>query len=106
MSEALDAKHESDTKRDGFLSYAGEVHALVIGLSVGFASGVAGTYEIAGSLILATFGFKGFDSLRKAGKEEIDEGAIGEVRREPWYAAGGALCGLAVGTVARLAGGG
>lgn len=95
-------KHEHQTDYDGFLSYAGEFHALTLGLATGFASIVAGEPKVAALVILATIGVRGSGTvarqLAKIGKKREDSTALGELRREPWYAVGGVIIGVVGGT--------
>ena len=93
----LSSAREAATERDGFLSYAGEFHAAVIGLGVGASSAVVQEPVVAASVVLATFGLRGAGrarrQLKKVGKPGIDESALNEIRREPWYATGATLAG-------------
>lgn len=73
---------ESDTERDGFLSYTTEWHALIIGSATGLVSALTAAYELAALLVFAALGLKAADAK-----------GLREVRREPWYALGG-LTGL------------
>lgn len=90
-------KHESGTEYDGALSYAGEFHALALGLAVGFASIASGAPQVAAGVVLATLGLRGSGhfarALAKIGKKTEDATALGELRREPWYAVGGVVIG-------------
>lgn len=89
-----DAPRESDTTRDGFLSYAAEWHALVIGLSAGLVAGWSGRTDLAIAVIAAALG----GSAVEAGKRRLaGEGVIRDVSAEPWYAAGGVIVGFLVG---------
>jgi len=97
-----DAKTEAGSDRGGFLSYAGEWHALTVGLSVGLAGGVTGDYEVVATLLLVTFGFKPASKLKNIGKKDMGESVAGELKREPWYAGGGAIVGTVLGTSAGL----
>lgn len=99
----MDAPRESDTKRDGFLSYAGEVHALTLGLAVGLASVITGTYLIAAAFILTSVGYKTANKLT-GGRGVLTDTVVGEIRKEPWYAVGGVLISIGVGEVAQALG--
>lgn len=72
-----DAASESDSKRDGFLSYAGEWHATAIGGAVGTMFGLSGEMWIL--LALATVIF-----TRKA----LPNQHLRDARREVAYTAG------------------
>lgn len=99
---------EADTERNGFLSYAGEWHALTIGLSVGAASAIVGKPEIAAAVVLVAVGFKPAAALLHAGKA-VTLAALGQttgpnalvedLRREPWYAGGGVVVGYSLALV-------
>jgi hypothetical protein len=91
----LSSPNESDTEYGGFLSYAGEWHALAVGLSVGFGAGVAGRPEVAAGVVGAAFGLPALTN----GVKLRGRFAVKELRREPWYGAGAALIGYAVGAV-------
>ena len=91
----LSSPRESDTEYGGFLSYAGEWHALAVGLSVGFGAGVAGRPEVAAGVIGVAFGLPALSNgIKLRGRLAVEE-----LRREPWYGAGAALIGYAVGAV-------
>lgn len=92
-------KTEAQTDRDGFLSYAGEFHALAIGLGIGMYAAISKDPELVKAMLAISLGLGGSseakrrvrNALDKAGVEEKGESAIGEVVREPWYAAGGVM---------------
>jgi hypothetical protein len=94
-------KHETGTDYNGALSYAGEFHALALGLAVGFASIASGAPQVAAGVVLATLGLRGSArfsrALSKIGKKKENSTALGEMRREPWYAVGGVIIGMAFG---------
>lgn len=92
MVDLPDGAEEEDTERDGFLSYAGEWHALAVGLAVGLVASVTGRWALAGVVVAAALGVS-------ASKRVERLPALGEVRREPWYALGGLAIGAAVGFV-------
>lgn len=73
---------EDDSDYDGAFSYAGEVHAFVIGLAVGVATVVP-------SRRLKRFVYSGI-GLGDATRSK----AMQEVRAESWYAFGGVLAGM------------
>ena len=97
-------KKEAQTQRDGFLSYAGEFHSLALGLGVGFMSAVQQNPEMMSAFIAITLSLgTGGETYRrvkkklgKIGKEIEKSTAIGEIRREPWYALGGSMITYAV----------
>jgi hypothetical protein len=78
---------EDASDPDGALSYAGEWHALAVGIGSGFTAAVTGQPVILAGLIAVALGISG---------REIDvsfggRGVVHEVKREPWYATGGGL---------------
>lgn len=77
-----DSSDESETERDGFLSTRREIHASVIGIVVGIAVAMTGSWELAGLFVFATLGTK---------LGSLDSVGLLEIRREPWYASGGFL---------------
>lgn len=90
-----DAPTESESDRDGVLSYAAEWHALEIGLAVGFLAAVSGEWHLA--LLVATVAL----GVRKAqGK------TLREVAREGWYALSGLFVGAIIGMVGKSVAGG
>jgi len=74
------ATSESDTERDGFLSYSTEVHATIIGVGAGFATATADVPIVLAALILVAFGLTSIDRLNRK--------VAHEMRREPWYFTG------------------
>ena len=95
LRHAPDGAKESDTPRPGFLSYAGEWHALAVGLGAGIAAGTTGRWELAAVVVAVALGLK-------AGKVKgADPSApvVGEVRREPWYGLGGVVIGVVFGVL-------
>lgn len=96
---------ESQTPRDGFLSYAGEFHSLAIGLAVGGYAGLNDNPELAAAMIGVALGLATGSSaarrVKKALKMVGDGGfrnALAEVKREPWYNLGGLVVGYTVGS--------
>lgn len=87
------AATEAGTIRDGFLSHATEVHALVIGLGAGFVSELLHQPIAAAAVVMVALGLKGADWARRHLSSEV----VGEVRQEPWYAVAGVLVGYVVG---------
>ena len=85
----MQLQEESDTERDGFLSYSGERHALIIGLFFGLVSGLTGYYEPMAVIAGVMIGEK--KVVRQASEKLV------EIKREPWYAGGGAMVGFTVG---------
>jgi len=79
-----DSGDEEDTERDGFLSYAGEWHAMALGFGVG----LTGTKALIGLFIAFVFGI-GTEKLRMSPhlKDAAEESA---------YSVGGVGIGLAV----------
>lgn len=76
------APTESDSARDGLLSYSKEWHALIIGVVVGVVTVLTGRWEFAGVTVAIVL------SLRAA------PGKLSQLRREPWYALGGLGIGM------------
>jgi hypothetical protein len=89
--EVPDASTEAGTDRDGVLSYAGEWHALIVGLAAGFVALQTG-FEML--LVVVAAAALGIEAGKRAGSTSTVK-ALGEVRREPWYALGGLLVGAA-----------
>lgn len=81
------APTEDDTEYNGFLSYAGEFHALIIGLAAGFTAAVSGQPMILAGLFAIALGISG----RKINVEFRGRHVVHEVKRESWYAIGGGL---------------
>jgi len=80
------APNEDASEYNGFLSYAGEWHALVIGLSTGFTAAVLARPVLLAGLFGVALGIKGIQRVKFRGR-----GVVHELRREPWYACGGGL---------------
>lgn len=96
--ELPDGATEADTDRDGVLSYAGEYHALVVGAGAGLAAGATGKWELA---VVVASAALGVEAARRS-KSTVENPrlpAIGEIRREPWYACAGLLVGALVGAL-------
>lgn len=91
--ELPDAAEESGTDRDGVLSYAGEWHALFVGLAAGMVAILTGQYGLLLAVAAAALGIEG---LARAGKIRNVK-AVGEIRREPWYALAGLVLGAVIG---------
>lgn len=72
MVELPDEPAEESTERNGFLSYAGEVHAFILGV---------------------------YRGLSTADPTTDDPPEYADVEAEPWYYAGGFLLGWAIGRV-------
>lgn len=98
--ERRSAPTEEDTEYNGFLSYAGEFHALTIGLSVGASSAVLETPEVAATIVLVSLGVKGKDSV----KNRLESDVVHEIRRESWYSCGGVGIGYGVGLLGKTLG--
>lgn len=96
--ELPDGATEADTERDGFLLYAGEWHALVLGGGAGLAAGATGNWQLAVVVASAAFGV-GAAVRSKGTVENPSLPAIGEVKQEPWYACAGLLVGTVVGAL-------
>ncbi|WP_459191839.1 hypothetical protein [Halosimplex sp. J119] len=76
---------ESETERDGPFSTLREIHAATVGLAVGVVVGLTGHIELAALFVFIALGAK----LGSVGPLE-------DIRREPWYALGLFLVGLAI----------
>lgn len=68
---------ESDSKRNGLLSYAGEVHPVAYALGIGFAA-TCGILELQ-LLVAAALG------TREAGRYRLNARVLREIRAEPQY---------------------
>lgn len=90
------APSESATKRDGFLSYKSETHAVGAGLGLGFAIAVSGELSILG--VLLTFVLYG-----NRGEKILTPELVNDIRSEMQYFLGGLFVGLLLGVIARLA---
>jgi len=68
--------NESDTDRDGFLSYSGEYHAVAVGAAFGLISAVTGNPVITGFLALVIMGKSKVSNahLRHSAKEAAYSG--------------------------------
>jgi len=76
------APTESDSARDGLLSYAVEWHALIVGAVVGAVTVLTQRWELAGVTVAIVL------SVRAA------PGPLSQMRSEPWYALGGLGTGM------------
>lgn len=74
---------ESDTEFDGVLSYATELHAVVIGFTTALALGLPGLAAV----VITALAWRG-------SKRITNRKAIRELQREPWYGLGGGLIGF------------
>lgn len=72
-----DAPTEAESERDGFVSYAGEVHAMSIGLFGGFATAYAGDVELVAAFVAIVFG-----------GQKLGSSHLRDARREAAYTAG------------------
>jgi len=81
------APNEDAHEYDGVLSYAGEWHALIIGLGTGFTAAVTAQPVVLAGLFAVALGISGVD----VGVQFDGRGVAHELRREPWYAVGGGL---------------
>ena len=95
MKYAPDGAREKDTKRPGFLSYAGEWHALAVGLAAGLAAGTTGRWELAAAVVAVALGMQ----AGKVKGADPSVAMVGEVRSEPWYALGGVVIGTTLGVI-------
>jgi hypothetical protein len=93
---------ESDSDRDGFLSYKSETHAAGLGLAAGFFATAHGETQLLALVYGAAVYGKAYEASGQRRRLWTD------VRSEPHYALGGAVVGAAFGILAgwitRLAG--
>jgi len=89
LAKSLSRSKEKYTDRGGFLSYAGEFHALIIGLGVGVYSALTGDIALLIFMLSIALGtsWSGFIAKRY----NIPKKISGEVKREPWYTIGGII---------------
>lgn len=78
--ELPDAPSEDATDGDGLLSYAGEWHALALGAGAGLAASVGDRPELVVVVVAIALGVRAAPTSK-----------LKELRREPWYATGGAV---------------
>jgi hypothetical protein len=104
LAYRLSRKTEKQTEYDGFLSYAGEWHALTLGLSVGASSAISRTPQVAATVAMVALGFKGASAMPNVGKKKEKASVVGEIQREPWYATGGVVLGFLGGVSVSLLG--
>jgi len=78
---------EDATEYDGFLSYPGEWHALIIGLGTGFTAAVTGQPIVLAGLVSVALGISGVE----IGVKFRGRGVVNELRREPWYGVGAGI---------------
>jgi hypothetical protein len=93
---------ESDTSRNGFLSYTGEYHAAAVGAGAGLTGALTlGTpletigVTAVGSVAAIALGIKGAGKLN-------NQWVVEEVHHESWYALGFMLIAFAFGLAATL----
>jgi hypothetical protein len=94
--EDAGAPTESDSDRNGFLSYHAESHAVGVGLGVGFVAIATGNIQYIGLV------WPAITAGLRAKNKEFGK-ILTDVRQEPHYAAGGLVAGAVLGVVARLA---
>lgn len=78
--------HEEDTDRDGLLSYSVEVHAAVIGVSVGVAAMMGGDMQLVMALVSIALGVGRV-------QQQFSDKVKSQLIKEPWYALAGAAIG-------------
>lgn len=86
---------ERQSDRDGFLSYAIEVHALAIGAGVGFTAVTTGTPQLAAGVISVALGLN-------RGRVQLNPTVTADIRREPAYFIGGLGLGASVAVLVGL----
>lgn len=98
--EIPDGKTEADTERDGLLSYAGEWHALILGIGAG------ATYSptLVGMFLAYVFGkchLLGILSPGSTGEKcpLKETGHMEDAAKEPGYSIAGVLLGLALNAI-------
>ncbi|WP_167599521.1 hypothetical protein [Halorussus marinus] len=93
---------ESDSERDGFLSYKSETHAVGLGIAAGFFATAHGETQLLALVYGAAVYGKAYEASGQRRRLWKD------VRSEPHYALGGAVAGSVFGILAgwlvRLAG--
>ena len=72
---------------DGLLSSRREWHALIVGLAAGATAALAGRPELLGVVVAISLGVRGV------------KGPLTDLKKEPWYADGGALIGYGLVTI-------
>jgi len=87
MPSPISAASEDETERDGLFSYRAEIHAAIVGLAVGLVVGMTGSWELASLFVFVALGAK----LASVKHEKLRD-----IRREPWYALGTFVVGLAL----------
>jgi hypothetical protein len=87
---------EQDTEYNGVLSYAGEWHALIIGLAAGIVAIYTHQPMVAIGVMGVALGLKGVGKLAGPLKGQY---VVEEITSEPWYACGGVLVGWVVAAV-------
>jgi len=93
--EDAGAPTESDSERNGFLSYHAESHAVGVGLGVAWLAMVTGNLQLLGLVVPAiTAGLR-------AKNREFSK-ILTDVRQEPHYALGGLVVGAALGVGVRM----
>lgn len=86
--ELPDGATEADTERNGVLSYAGEWHALLLGIGAGLVVAMTGRWEFAALVVAVALGVQAAPTPR-----------LRELTSEPWCAIGGLLIGMVIGCV-------
>jgi hypothetical protein len=75
---------ESETERTGFLSTRREIHSATIGLAVGFIVAMTTAWELGALFLFTVLGVK------------LENKYLGDIQKEPWYAAGFFMAGIAL----------
>lgn len=95
LTKGAGAPTESDSKRDGFLSYASETHSLGAGLGAGYTATASGDLKLLGALFeAALFGNKG--------EKIYSASLLRDIRSEKQYFLGGIIAGGLLGVGTRL----
>lgn len=97
-----DAPTEGDTERNGAFSYAGEFHAFAIGAFAGLAAALSYGTALQPAGLAAFLGVVAVALGLSKSERFRNSLAVGEVEKEPWYAAGGAVIVFFVGAGVRV----
>jgi hypothetical protein len=88
--KAAGQPNESNTDRDGFLSYSAEVHAVGVGLGIGFLAVATGNMQLLGVILPA------ITSGLRAKNREFSK-ILEDVYQEPHYAIAAVVVGMLLG---------
>jgi len=91
--KAAGAATESDTERDGFLSYHAESHSLALGLSGGWFAVIRGDM----ALLSVVYSAAVYGKASQTGENPKRRRLLRDVAQEPHYALAGAVVGALLG---------